>query len=70
MLLLGSALAVISSTAIAQSPKRHDIRVTDTSIKIGQTMPYSGPGSVLSVEGRVEKPSKKVPHLLVMSSSA
>jgi branched-chain amino acid transport system substrate-binding protein len=40
-----------SSDATAQ--KRYGPGVTDTEIKIGQTAPYSGPLSWLSIFGRV-----------------
>ena len=35
-------------------PRRHAPGVTDTEIKIGQTMPYSGPASAYGVIGRTE----------------
>ena len=47
-LLLGS----LATHAIAE--KYYDIGVTDTEIKIGQTMPYSGPVSVLGSIGRTQ----------------
>src|SRR3981081_838440 len=43
-------LAATSSGAIAQ--KKYDIGATDTEIKIGNIMPYSGPASALSGIGR------------------
>jgi len=45
-------LAVTASSALAQ--KKYDIGVTDTEIKIGNMMPYSGPASAYSVIGRTE----------------
>jgi len=45
-------LAVTGSSALAQ--KKYDIGVTDTEIKIGNMMPYSGPASAYSVIGRTE----------------
>ncbi len=45
-------LLVASSSALAQ--KKYDPGVTDTEIKIGNIMPYSGPASAYGVIGRTE----------------
>jgi branched-chain amino acid transport system substrate-binding protein len=45
-------LAASSSTSFAQ--KKYDIGATDTEIKLGNIMPYSGPASSYSVIGRTE----------------
>ena len=45
-------LAVTGSSAIAQ--KKYDTGATDTEIKIGNIMPYSGPASAYGVIGRTE----------------
>jgi ABC-type branched-subunit amino acid transport system substrate-binding protein len=45
-------LAATGTGAIAQ--KKYDIGATDTEIKIGNIMPYSGPASALGVIGRTE----------------
>lgn len=45
-------LAATESSAIAQ--KKYDAGATDTEIKIGNIMPYSGPLSADSVVGRTE----------------
>jgi branched-chain amino acid transport system substrate-binding protein len=45
-------LAVTSSGALAQ--KKYDIGATDTEIKIGNIMPYSGPASAYGVIGKTE----------------
>jgi ABC-type branched-subunit amino acid transport system substrate-binding protein len=45
-------LAATSSGALAQ--KKYDIGATDTEIKIGNIMPYSGPASAYGVIGRTE----------------
>jgi ABC-type branched-subunit amino acid transport system substrate-binding protein len=48
-------LAVLVAVAItAHADKRYGPGVTDTEIKLGQTMPYSGPASALSVTGKAE----------------
>src|SRR4030088_1006603 len=50
-----AALAILAATgsgALAQ--KKYDIGATDTEIKIGNIMPYSGPASAWSVIGRAE----------------
>ena len=46
------AVALTSVTNIAVAEKRYDPGVTDTEIKIGQTMPYSGPASLYSAVGK------------------
>ncbi|MGH8694726.1 MAG: ABC transporter substrate-binding protein, partial [Burkholderiales bacterium] len=45
-------LALIASPALAE--KKYGPGVTDTEIKIGQTMPYSGPVSAFGTMGRAE----------------
>jgi branched-chain amino acid transport system substrate-binding protein len=47
-----AVLAVTSSGALAQ--KKYDTGATDTEIKIGNIMPYSGPASAYGVIGRTE----------------
>jgi branched-chain amino acid transport system substrate-binding protein len=46
-------LAVTSSGALAQ--KKYDVGATDTEIKIGNIMPYSGPASSYGVIGKTEE---------------
>jgi len=46
-------LAAASSGALAQ--KKYDIGATDTEIKIGNIMPYSGPASAYGVIGKTEQ---------------
>ncbi|WP_426421085.1 ABC transporter substrate-binding protein [Bradyrhizobium genosp. A] len=49
------ALALIAaSTSIASAQKKYDTGATDTEIKIGNIMPYSGPASAYGVIGRTE----------------
>jgi branched-chain amino acid transport system substrate-binding protein len=48
-----AAFALISSAALAQ--KKYDTGATDTEIKIGNIMPYSGPASAYGVIGKTEK---------------
>src|SRR5438876_6349294 len=45
-------LAITGSSALAQ--KKYDIGATDTEIKIGNIMPYSGPASAYGVIGKTE----------------
>jgi ABC-type branched-subunit amino acid transport system substrate-binding protein len=47
-----AVLAATSSAALAQ--KKYDIGATDTEIKIGNIMPYSGPASAYGVIGKTE----------------
>src|SRR4030095_1283118 len=46
------ALAVAAPRAVAQ--KKYDPGASDTEIKIGNTMPYSGPASAYGTIGKVE----------------
>jgi branched-chain amino acid transport system substrate-binding protein len=49
-------LACIALTALpAQAQKRYDPGATDTEIKIGQTIPYSGPASAFGAFGKVQE---------------
>src|SRR5207248_11417188 len=49
------ALALIAaSTSTALAQKKYDTGATDTEIKIGNIMPYSGPASAYGVIGRTE----------------
>jgi ABC-type branched-subunit amino acid transport system substrate-binding protein len=53
------AAAAVALAALASSPalaqKQYGPGVTDTEIKLGQTMPYSGPASAYGTQGRVEE---------------
>src|SRR6201999_316735 len=55
---LASVTAAIAVLAIASSPsfaqKKYDVGATDTEIKVGNIMPYSGPASAYGVIGRTE----------------
>lgn len=53
---LAFAVLLISSswTYFAAAEKRYDPGVTDTEIKLGQTMPYSGPLSAIGAYGRAQ----------------
>lgn len=56
LLMLGACYVVNIGVATAQlSDKKYGPGVTDTEIKIGQTMPYSGPASAYSILGIVEQ---------------
>lgn len=48
------ALCAIAVTSAASAQKRYDTGATDTEIKLGQTMPYSGPLSAFATLGRAE----------------
>src|SRR6478609_9542613 len=48
-----AAAAAISATA-ANAQKRYDPGASDTEIKIGNIMPYSGPASAYGIIGKVE----------------
>src|SRR6202035_2324782 len=48
-----AVFALTSSAALAQ--KKYDVGATDTEIKIGNIMPYSGPASAYGVIGKTEQ---------------
>jgi ABC-type branched-subunit amino acid transport system substrate-binding protein len=47
------AAVMLTATATLAADKKYDPGATDTEIKIGQTVPHSGPGSLYGVLGRV-----------------
>lgn len=49
-----AALALMAAGASSLAQKKYDTGVSDTEIRLGQTMPYSGPLSSYGVEGRVQ----------------
>src|SRR6185295_10992752 len=49
-----AALALALAAAPAAAQKKYDPGAGDTEIKIGQTMPYSGPASAYATIGKVE----------------
>ena len=49
------ATAAILATSAAEAQKKYDPGATDTEIKIGNIMPYSGPASSYGVIGKTEK---------------
>jgi ABC-type branched-subunit amino acid transport system substrate-binding protein len=53
-LVLHALLALTLATGTALAAKKYGPGVTDTEIKLGQTMPYSGPASAYSNYGKLE----------------
>src|SRR5260370_40207901 len=49
-----AAVLAIAAAAPASAQKKYDTGASDTEIKIGQTMPYSGPLSSYSTIGKLE----------------
>lgn len=49
-----AAIIFFSSTIAVAGEKKYDTGATDTEIKIGNTMPYSGPGSAWGLIGKAE----------------
>ena len=49
-----AAIIVAASLSANAAEKKYGPGVTDTEIKIGQTMPYSGPASAYGTVGRLE----------------
>ncbi len=47
-----SGLIIAAATASAVAQKQYDTGVTDTEIKIGNIMPYSGPASAYGIIGK------------------
>lgn len=53
-LLLGPLAALMFVTGAVQAQKNYDPGASDTTIRIGQTLPYSGPASAYAVIGKVQ----------------
>jgi ABC-type branched-subunit amino acid transport system substrate-binding protein len=51
----GALLLLVGGNAPTYAEKRYGPGVTDTEIKLGQTMPYSGPASPFATIGRAEQ---------------
>src|SRR5215475_1878450 len=49
-----AAFGIMSTSASLAADKKYDPGASDTEIKVGQTMPYSGPASAYGTIGRVE----------------
>jgi branched-chain amino acid transport system substrate-binding protein len=54
LILAALGLSIVGLSPVAAADKKYGPGVTDTEIRIGQTIPYSGPLSSLSRFGRVE----------------
>jgi branched-chain amino acid transport system substrate-binding protein len=54
VVLVTLAMTAAAFPRFAQADKRYGPGVTDSEIKLGQTMPYSGPASSLSLIGKVQ----------------
>ena len=54
LILAAFSLSIVGPSPVAAAEKRYGPGVTDTEIRIGQTVPYSGPISSLARFGRVE----------------
>ena len=52
--LVAGSIGLLLMAPGARAQKKYDIGVTDTEIRIGQTMPYSGPASAYGTIGRAE----------------
>src|SRR5262252_3185959 len=53
-LVTGTALAVALSASSAYAQKKYDTGASDTEIKIGQTVPFSGPASAYATIGKTQ----------------
>jgi branched-chain amino acid transport system substrate-binding protein len=53
-LTLGCIIAALAAGTALAGEKKYDPGATDTEIKIGQTMPYSGPASGYGTQGKAE----------------
>jgi ABC-type branched-subunit amino acid transport system substrate-binding protein len=49
-----AAIAILATTCAASAQKKYDVGASDTEIKIGNIMPYSGPLSAYGVIGETE----------------
>jgi ABC-type branched-subunit amino acid transport system substrate-binding protein len=53
-LVTGTAVAIALSASPALAQKKYDVGATDTEIKIGQTVPFSGPASAYASIGKAQ----------------
>jgi branched-chain amino acid transport system substrate-binding protein len=53
-LVTGTAVAIALSASPASAQKKYDVGATDTEIKIGQTVPFSGPASAYASIGKTQ----------------
>jgi branched-chain amino acid transport system substrate-binding protein len=53
-LVIGTAVAIALSASPASAQKKYDVGATDTEIKIGQTVPFSGPASAYATIGKAQ----------------
>src|ERR1700736_4903940 len=53
-LFTGTALAIALSASSAYAQKKYDTGATDTEIKVGQTVPFSGPASAYATIGKTQ----------------
>ena len=53
-LLTATAVAIALSASSAYAQKKYDTGATDTEIKIGQTVPFSGPASAYATIGKAQ----------------
>src|SRR4029079_11463238 len=53
-LLAGAAVAIALSVISASAQKKYDTGATDTEIKVGQTVPFSGPASAYASIGKTQ----------------
>src|SRR4030081_2740229 len=54
-LVTGTAVAIALSASPASAQKKYDTGATDTEIKIGQTVPFSGPASAYATIGKAQR---------------
>ena len=59
-----SALIIAAATASAAAQKKYDPGVTDTEIKIGNIMPYSGPASAYGIIGKTMSHYMRFLHVM------
>ena len=53
-LVTGTAVAIALSATSASAQKKYDTGATDTEIKVGQTVPFSGPASAYATIGKAQ----------------
>jgi branched-chain amino acid transport system substrate-binding protein len=53
-LIAGTAIAIALSASSATAQKKYDAGASDTEIKIGQTVPFSGPASAYATIGKAQ----------------
>jgi branched-chain amino acid transport system substrate-binding protein len=69
-LITGTAMAIVLAASPALAQKKYDTGATDTEIKIGQTVPFSGPASAYAGIGKTQAAYLRMINIKAASTAA